>query len=480
MYIWLILLALLIVLALVMIIRALTFGRPSREVDSQEQDQLDAQKIAGNLSRLIQIPTISKINEEPLAKEFKKLHKELERTYPQVHQHMQKTLIAEHSLLYRWQGSDPDLKPICLMGHQDVVPVSPEQWSVDPFSGKIDETYIWGRGTLDVKCHITGLMDAAEYLLSKGFQPTRTIYFSFGHDEEIGGSGAIAAVKYLKENGIELEAVLDEGGTIKSDGLAGVDGPVALIGIAEKGYADIILTVTQAPGHSSAPPASTAIGIISKAITLIEASHFPYDMDSLVMTYEGLGKSASFFYRFIFGNIWLFKLILPMFVKGDPRIHAMIHTTTAATIIKGGNKENILPDKVTANVNCRVLPGESVASTVERIKKVVDDPRVEIKASDAFLSEPSPFSPMDTGNYTMLEDTIHQVFGDLPITPYLMMGGTDSRQFTPVCDKIYRFSPMTLDSEGLTLMHGIDERIPVDTMEKMVHFFISIIRAWSA
>ena len=415
--------------------------------------------------------------------EFDRFHAFLAQTFPLVHAHLKREQVNRFSLLYTWPGKNPALKPALLMCHQDVVPVSPGtegNWKHPPFGGEIAEGCVWGRGALDVKSGLMGQLEAVERLLADGFQPERTLYFAFGHDEEIGGQqGALQIVRLLQSRHVQLESVLDEGGQVTIGVLPGVKPPVAMIGVAEKGYATLQLTVKAAGGHSSMPPPASAIGILSAAVARVEAHPFPADLTHVNALNLHVAGAMAWPQRLVVTNPWLFDWLITRIVARSPSTDAMQRTTIAPTIIAGGNKDNVLPPEAYALVNFRLLPGLTKDNLLHRITKVVADPRVEISLyTGSGSSEPSPVSPTDSASYRILERTIYETLpeDDAIVTPYLVMGGTDAKHYTPLTPNVYRFVMNRYTPADLGLFHGTNERIPVANYGQVIFFYYRLIQ----
>jgi carboxypeptidase PM20D1 len=442
---------------------------------------LKTQLLAARLAKAIRFQTTSRQSADTAAaKEFLGLHRYLEQTFPQVHATVSKEVVGDYSLLYTWKGSDARSKPILLMGHMDVVPVEPGtegNWTYSPFGGRIADGYIWGRGALDDKASVMAILEAVEELLTEGFQPKRTFYLAFGHDEEIGGLGGAAKIAgLLHSRGIELEYVLDEGGTITKGILPGVTSPVALVGIAEKGYVSLELTVASSGGHSSMPPRHTAVGILSTAIHRLERNPFPAKINGPTRALlETVGPEMAFGQRLVMANLWLFDSLVKRLLSASPLSDALIRTTTAATMFEGSVKENVLPVKARAVVNFRILPGESSRSVIDHVRNAVDDPRIGI-APLALSLEPSPVSDIHSSGYTHLQRTIRQVFPDAVVAPWLLVAATDSRHYAGLSENLYRFAPLQLSQEDIPRLHGTDERISAADYEHCVKFYIQLIR----
>ena len=465
-------------LAAFMLIRTTRIIKPLPPVESADLPEIDELSVAEHLAETLRVETFT---QDP--KIFSELHKILEKNYPLVHQQLKKEVISEASLLYTWQGSNEDLKPVLFAAHQDVVPADPEtleKWTYPPFSGEIADGFIWGRGSIDIKSQMVALLEAAEYLIANGFKPQRTIYLAFGQDEEIGGKkGAAKIVEHLQSQGVHLEAMLDEGGTIVNGTVPSVQGAVALIGTAEKGHLSLKIRAEGQPGHSSMPGKESAIGRLSKALTRLENNQMPIRLSAIQKLFQGLGPAPSFGMQFVFANIWFFKPIARQQLEASPLTNALIRTTTALTITKAGVKENVLPQSAEAVVNFRLLPGDTIADVCDHVRKVIPDRQVSFEPIEDGHWEASPVSPTDQQVYLSLKETIRQVFDGIVVAPYLVMGATDARYYAPISDAAYRFSPFVLNAEDMNRMHGIDERISIEGMAKMVAFFIKLMPKWS-
>lgn len=435
---------------------------------------------AERLAASVRIPTIS--HEDPAAFDadaFRALHAHLEASFPRVHSRLRRETVS-HSLLYTWPGTHAALKPILLMGHMDVVPVEPgteDQWQEEPFGGRISGGFIWGRGAIDNKSAVVGTLEAVEMLLGEGFRPARTVYLAYGHDEEVGGtSGAREIAALLKQRGVELEMVLDEGGVIGDGMLTGISGPVALVGIAEKGFVSIELSTRAAGGHSSLPPRQSAVGILSAAIARLEGNPMPARLEGPTRRlFDQIGPRFPFAQRAMFANLWLTRALVTRRLEGSPPTNAMVRTTAAATIFQAGAKDNVLPSHARAVVNFRILPGDSIAGVVEHVRRVIHDPRVEIRTVGAFSAEPSAVSSSDSESFRTLERTIRSIVPDAIVAPYLVVVVTDARYYGGLCGNVLRFLPVRLGSRDLARMHGTDERIAVREYETAIRIYRQLI-----
>ncbi len=481
---WVIVSILLILIGLVLI-RTLMFGKKFSVIPDEPIPAIQSERLANNLSAAVQCQTISYAEGTiPDGKTLKQLQQLLRKNYPLVHKHLSLEIVNEYGLLYTWQGSQPELKPVLFSAHQDVVPVDPatlKEWSKEPFGGEIADGFVWGRGTLDMKCQLVGVLDAVESLLAEGHTPARTVYLAFGHDEEVGGpqgAGHIAAL--LNTRGVHLAALWDEGINILEGALPGIPGPVGLVGVAEKGYLTVEFEVEGKPGHASTPPQQTAIGILAAALAKLEAHPLPADLGIIRNMMRSVATMLPFSLRMAFANLWLFGKVVENKLSAEEQTNAAIRTTTAVTVISGGVKDNILPHQATAKVNFRIYPGQTVEDVLTHIKKVIADERVHFQPVPLACWNPIAASPTDTSFYTHLQAAIQNTFNQVPVAPFMMVAATDSRHYAPICDAIYRFSPYTATSAELKRIHGIDERISLAALEKMLAFYIRLMRTWSS
>jgi carboxypeptidase PM20D1 len=381
-------------------------------------------------------------------------------------------------VLYRWQGSDPSLDPLLLLAHQDVVPVPPEteaRWSQPPWDGVIADGFVWGRGAMDDKGNLLAILEAVETLAARGFAPPRTVYLAFGHDEEVGGTGAKGVAELLTSRGVRAEFVLDEGMAVVEGLVPGLEPPAALIGVAEKGYCSVRLVVEQAGGHSSTPPPHTAVGILATAIHRLERAPMPARLDGVTRSlFDYLAPELALGPRVAFANLWAFEWAVKRALASNPGTNAALRTTTAPTMIQGSPKDNVLPNRAEAVVNFRILPGDDVDAVVAHVNAAVSDDQVQVETLGP-CTNPSPVSDPESGSFALMQRTIGEVFPGVLVAPALVLGGTDARYYTGVSDDVYRFSPYRFDMSDLSRAHGIDERISVEHHADAIRFYARLI-----
>ena len=469
----------LLVVAVVAGINTARFGgdAPERAAAMPPAPAADAATIA-RLAGAVRFPTVSYEDGRYDAQAFEGFAAYLSQSFPRTHAALTRETVAGHSLLYRWRGSDPAAKPILLAAHMDVVPVeagTEGKWTHPPFAGVAADGYVWGRGAWDDKSAVVAILEAVERKLAGGWQPTRTVYLAFGHDEEVGGRGAQAIAALLKSRGIALELVLDEGSMVVKDMVPGVEPAVALIGVAEKGFASVELTAQAEGGHSSMPGTDNAIVRLAGAVDRLAADPFPARMIApLEGTLDRTGPAMDLPMRVVLANRWLTEPLVLRTMAGTPSGAAAVRTTTALTMFNAGTKANVLPQSARAVVNHRLLPGDTVDEVVARDREVVADPRVSVRAI-AGARDPSLVSPTDGPAYAAVERSVRRIFPDTVIAPSLVVAGTDARHYEPVAKAIYRFLPVRADPTDLKRFHGTDERIAVSDYARAIAFYGAVL-----
>jgi len=465
-----------VVVCLYMLIRAIRF-KPKKELTTNSVlVDIDIKDTSDRFSKLIKCKTVSYEDTKRIEKsEFNKFKNLLIDLYPKINEICELEYIGTTGILYKWQGAD-DSKVNVLMAHYDVVPVDEKLWTDDPFSGKVDDEFIWGRGTLDTKSTLFSAMEAAEMLINSGFIPSNDIYFAFSGDEEISGASAPDIVKYFKNKGIRPDFVLDEGGAIVENVFPGVSIPAAMIGIGEKGYMDIEMSVVGQGGHASAPPPHTLVGDLSKAITRIEKRPFKSSFTPPVLElFDRMGRHSNFGMRIIFSNLYFFKPLLKcLFKKQGGEMNALIRTTVAITKLKGSQAFNVMPSRVSAGLNIRILNIDTIDKVENRLKKITKNDAIEWRIIEK--NEPTLLSKTDTPEWAKIEMAINKTWSNVITTPYIMLAASDSRHYCQISDKVFRFSAMSLSKEERGLIHGNNERITQKSLHEAISFYVNLIK----
>lgn len=404
----------------------------------------------------------------------------LAQAYPGVHALMEREKVNDLSLLYTWRGSDPAAPALLLTAHQDVVPISPgtaQNWRNPPYAGVIDEGYVWGRGALDDKASMIALLTAIEMLIEQGFQPQRTLYLAFGHDEETGGAqGAQRLAQHLQARQAAVGLVLDEGGLV-TEGIFPVAGPVALVGIGEKGYLSLKLRTEGEGGHSSTPPHETAIGRLSRALVRLDDHEFPANLEYSRALNRKLATGLPWPDRLVLSNDWLFGSLIAARYRNNPATDAWIRTTIAPTVLRAGNKDNVLPAEAEAVVNFRLLPGMTREQLLEEVAQLINDPEVQLIVDETTSTEASAISPVDSTAYRVLERSIYESLSEAGaiVGPYVVLGATDARHYQALSPNIYRFAMIRVSDADIPRFHGTDERIAVSALSELVQFYQRLI-----
>ncbi|XP_073325968.1 N-fatty-acyl-amino acid synthase/hydrolase PM20D1.2 [Pagrus major] len=449
----------------------------SLDIDHRRREELLA-----NFKEAIRIPTVSfsetEINTTALL-EFDRL---LRKAFPTVFSSslVHHELVAKYSHLFWVPGSQPDLVPYMLLAHIDVVPASESDgWEAPPFSAQEIDDFIYGRGTIDDKSPVMGILQALEYLLIKGYAPRRGFYVGLGHDEEVSGyKGAMSIVRVLKQRGVQLSFVMDEGLAILDGVISGLEGPAALIGISEKGQATVKLSVAMLPGHSSMPPRETSIGILAAAVKRLEENPMPrlFGHGPERGTFEHLAHKFKLPMKLIMSNLWLFAPLLGRVLERKSDTNAFVRTTTAVTMFNAGVKVNVIPSLAEAYVNLRIHSAQSLQEVLDLIQLTVGDQRVKMELVDGF--DPLPVSSTDEKSFgfQIIKKTVLDMFPTVTVAPGICIGNTDSRHFKDLTNDIYRFAPIWFKPGDAQRFHGINERISKKNYEELVVFYSSLIQ----
>ena len=460
----------------VILVRAAMFQPKPEKPVSQEQVSFDKDAAIRNLQELVRCKTIS-YNDPSLEDdgEFEKLIAMLPSLYPRVFDVCSIRQLPDRALLFRWPGKS-DAAPSVMMAHFDVVPVDESKWEKPPFAGIIEDSVLWGRGTLDTKVTFNGVLSAANHLIAKGFQPEHDIYFAFSGGEEVNGKGAPNIVAWFQERHIQPALVVDEGGAVVENVFPGVKEPCGLIGIAEKGMLNAHYKALSAGGHASAPPVKTPIRSLSQACVRVLNRPFPMHITKpAAEMFDTLGRRSTFAYKLIFANLWCFAPVLDLICRlSGGELNALVRTTVAFTKAQGSDARNVIPTEATMVSNMRLNPMDTVESALHHLRKAVNDPNVEITALEG--AEPSPISETDCEAWDKVAAAVAETWRGCVVAPYLMVQCSDSRHYRDLSNHVYRFSAMDLTAEERRTIHGNNERVRLEAAHRAVEFYIRLMR----
>ena len=463
-------------LAVVLIRTALFRPKPQPAV-SQDPVDFDREAAINALAELIKCRTIS-YNDPSLEDEaeFEKLFTLMHELYPRVFDVCSVRELPDRAILFRWPGKN-DQNPSVMMSHFDVVPVNEDLWEKPPFAGIIEDGVLWGRGALDTKATLNGVLSAANYLIGKGFKPANDIYFAFSGGEEVNGKGAPNIVQHLINHNVQPALVVDEGGAVVENVFPGVKQPCGLIGIAEKGMLNAQYRAVSSGGHASAPKPHTPVGVLAAACKKVEDNPFKMHITKPVAEmFDTLGRHSTFLYRMIFSNLWCFGWVLDLLGRtSGGEMNALLRTTVAFTQMNGSSARNVIPPEATMVSNMRLNPADSVDSALLYLKHTVNNRDVEITALESF--EPSRISETNCPAWDKVASAVAGTWPGCIVSPYLMVQSSDSRHYGRIGDHVYRFSAMDLTKEERASVHGNNERIRLETICKAVEFYIRLMRA---
>ncbi|SHF78283.1 carboxypeptidase PM20D1 [Dysgonomonas macrotermitis] len=495
--------ALLVIFIAILVIRTLTY--PFLKTDTVQEGQTPetplTEKSIKRFAEGIRIPTVStEVYEDTYFKPFDDFKVYLPKAYPEIYKAMDTITVNKYGLVFHWKGKNSDLKPILFLSHYDVVPVigyNPEtetasdtifrpgdavippadtiqsKWDYSPFSGAVADGRIYGRGTLDMKCMLFSLFEAADTLIAQGFQPERDIWFAFGHDEEVGGrQGAIQIAEYFKQQDLTFDAVYDEGGIIAAPGsaLESIQKPLGLVGIGEKGFLTLRIKVHGIGGHASMPPAKSSLVYAAEIIEKLNNNQMPSKIISPIASFlDNIGGEMNFASQVAIANQWALKPLLISTFSKSPSSNALIRTTTAISMAKGSDAANVLTSVSEVTVNFRILPGETVDDVKKHVDKLCEGYNVEIETISA--REPSAISSLDTRGFEIIKKTMAELYPKAIVSSYITIGGTDAYKYQSVSDNIYRFMPLNLSLSEQRSIHNENEHITLDNFAKMIWYF---------
>ncbi len=459
----------------VLLIRTAMFRPKTQPVASKDAPQFDRDRAVKALAELIRCKTVSSHDSDlEDDKEFEKLTALLPALYPRVFEVCSVTMLPGRGLLLRWPGKS-DSAPSVMMAHYDVVPADENSWEKPPFAAVMEDGVLWGRGTLDTKVTVNGILFAADHLIARGFIPENDIYFAFSGSEEVNGAGAPSIVDYFVQHHIQPAIVVDEGGAVVENVFPGVRQPCGLIGIAEKGMMNVQFLTRSAGGHASAPKPHTPVGVLSEACRKVEGHPFKSHIRGpAAQMFDTLGRHATFLYRMIFANLWCFGWLLDLLGrKSGGEMNALMRTTVAFTQMEGSSARNVIPTEARMVANMRLNPHDSVRSALAHLRGTVKNDAVEITVLEA--SEPSPVSATGCEAWARVASTVAETWPGCIAAPYLMVQCSDSRHYRDLSDHVYRFSAMDLSAAERATIHGNNERIRQETVGKAVEFYIRLL-----
>ena len=449
------------------------------EVTVTDNIILDDSRPIQNLSKSITFKTISHPEYEKFDfQEFEKFLSWLEQEYSLIFEKLEKRYVGK-SLLLKWQGNNDGLNPILLTGHYDVVPVdggSSFTWTKEPFAGIVDDNYVWGRGALDDKSGVIAILEAINYLLTKNFEPERTAFFAFGHDEEIGGNrGAAKIAEYFIEEQITLEWSLDEGSFLLKDVIPGVNKPVAIINVAEKGGLTLEIISKSNGGHSSMPPSKTAVGYLAEALIKLEENPLPGKLEGLSLElFDNISRNMSFERKILFANLWLFEPFINRTLSKSPSMNAVIRTTTAPIMLSASERANVLASNAVGTVNFRLHPRDNPEKIINYVKEIIDNEGLHVRQVGE-AKQASQVSDWNTEGFEIISKSVREIYGDIIVTPGLMVGGSDSKHYGKAAKNSYRFNPFPISNSELDGLHGINEKINKRDFVDGIRSYIRII-----
>ncbi len=456
-------------------VRTAAFKPKAQPERSDENVEFDGDAAIHALGELVRCKTIS-YSDRDLEDdaEFDKVLHLLPELYPHVFAFCRFRRLPDRALLFHWKGKT-DGDPAVLMAHYDVVPVNEESWDKPPFDAVIEDGVMWGRGTLDTKVTVNGILSAAEHLLRQGFTPEHDIYFAFSGGEEVNGKGARNIVDWFEENGITPALVADEGGAVVENVFPGVKVPCGLIGIAEKGMMNVSFTARSAGGHASAPKPNMPVDTLAESCVEVVGHPFKMHLTKPVREmFDTLGRHSTLLYRIIFANLWCFDWVLDLLGKtGGGEMNALLRTTVAFTQMEGSSARNVIPPEAKMVANMRLNPADSVASALEYLKKTVANDAVEVQVLESF--EPSRISRTDCEGWDKMAAAVAETWPGCVVAPYLMVQCSDSRHYGRISDKVFRFSAMDLTAAERATIHGNNERIRLDCLHRAVEFYIRLM-----
>ena len=466
--------AALLLLILICVIKALTFNdKTNYHRDVEEIKESD--DVVNKLGQMLKIDTVSHENIKDT--DFSKFQQCIELTkklYPLVFEKCEFEQTKEYAIKLKLKGKSSE-NPTVLMAHYDVVPVT-EGWDHDPFLGEVVDGFLYGRGAIDTKCTMACALSALEVALKDNYVPNNDLYLCFGANEEIYGDSQVKIVEQMKKDGIKPALVFDEGGGIMSNAFPGVNKDVAFLGMVEKGMVNVKLSLDSNGGHSSTPKKNGPVIKLSKALVKLEKHPMkPQYTKTINEMLRIMGKNATFALKLVFANMWLFKgLVKKLLVKLGADTRALVSSTFAFTMMNGGNQTNIIPNHVEANINVRIAPFDTADDVVNHIKKVLKDDSFVITTSN--INKMYSECDCNQKGYDIIKDTTIETYPGTVVAPFIMLGGTDARHYNEISSCVIRYSPIKVTKEDRKGIHGLNEKIKVETLQKGLEFYQRLLK----
>lgn len=468
-YVLLGILAVILILLLVCVIRALVMkSTPAKDAKINTEPDERTLRYGEMLGELIRCETISSRYDDSKDK-FYAFHMVLEEMFPNIHATCEKHDF-NGSLLFKWSGKG-EREPILLMSHQDVVEAT-GSWTHDPFGGEVIDGRVWGRGTVDTKGNLFCFYQAVEELIAEGFVPPCDVYLASSCTEEFSGEGAPLTAAWLKENGVKLRFMLDEGGMIMEEPIAGLQGTYGVVGVVEKGYGDVKFIARSGGGHASAPGRDTPLVRLGKFMVDVEKkSPFTPKLNATIEEmFRRFAPNMGFGMKVLIGNLWLFRPLLTRVLgKVAPVAGAMIQTTCAFTTAKGSDGLNVLPQEAYVTGNMRFIQHQDDKESIRIITELAK--KYGLEAEVIYSDPPCPEVSFRSDAFRLVEETMSEIYPDVGVSPYVMTGGTDSKYYQEVCDNSLRFAPLYINQQQFKSIHGLDENIDVASLGLGVDFY---------
>ncbi len=427
---------------------------------------MNNEKYLNNFTQMIATETISSRDKDLEFPEFQKVCKKI---FPNLFKEAELELF-HGSMLLKWKGKS-DKKPVLFMNHHDVVEATGD-WKYPPFSATVADGKVWGRGCLDTKGGLFGMFQAADDLISEGFVPENDIYFESACNEESSGKGAREIAGVLKERGIHFEYLVDEGGMIVDGPMAGVTGKYAMIGLGERGNSKIKFTAKSNGGHASTPGKNTPLVRLGKMMAYFE-DHQVFDVeinDVIVEMLKALSKGVKGPLGFVYKHADFFRPLLKIAMPASSATaKAMTQTTLAFTMAQGSGQPNVLPETATLTGDMRLSHHQGFEASLKAVKEVAAKFDVEVSVIHGDVD--SGLAKLDSYGFELAKKAVEYSYPGTICAPYIMNQGSDAKSMAIVCDNCLRFSPLSITNEQLGGIHGLNECVDIDNLEKDVMFY---------